>query len=548
MSEITVFPARRVLTMNPSNPSATAVAVREGHIVEAGSLDSMGPWLEKHPHRIDDRFAEQVILPGLIDPHLHPSMAAVLLPMDFITGLEWRLPWETVKPVAGKEQFLARLGELHRSKPDADTPLFTWGYHPHWHGRIDRADVNNVSATRPIVVWHRSFHEVVLNDTALAWLDIDESGLEGAHQIDIARGRFFETGLSFAIARMNPYLLSPERFREGLARFAKVAHFGGHTTIGDMATGIFSLRLEWESLCAVLDQPSVPFRVELVPHLGKLGREAWNESNALAYVGGLRERNTAKLRFSDHVKLFADGAFFSQLAQMSPPGYIDGHHGEWMTTPEVLKTQARTFWNAGYKIHIHTTGDLGLELVLEILETLQWERPRFNHGFTIEHFGFSQPEQIERLAALGASVSANVYYLHELSDTYAREGIGVERAHTMARIGSCVRAGIRTAIHSDFTMAPALPLHNAWVAATRMNHTGEVVGPEERLSVDAALRAVTIDAAHILGRANEVGSLRAGKRADFAVVDADPYEVGADGLRDLKVRATVFEGAVHEIA
>ncbi len=543
-----MFPARRVITMNPSNPIASAVAVRDGHIVEVGSRASMQPWLERHPHRIDDRFSEHVILPGLIDPHLHPSMAAVLLPMDFITGLEWRLPWETVKPVKGREAFLGRLGELHRLKPDASTPLLTWGYHSHWHGRIERSDLNTVTTTRPIVVWHRSFHEVVLNDAALAWLDIDESGLEGAHQIDVARGRFFETGLRFAIARMNPYLLAPQRFKEGLRLFAEVAHFGGHTTIGDMATGIFNLSMEWEALCDVLDKPSVPFRVELVPHLGKLGREAWDERKALAYVRGLHERNTAKLRFSDHVKLFADGAFFSQLAQLSPPGYIDGHQGEWMTTPEVLEVQARTFWNAGYKIHVHTTGDLGLELVLQILEKLQWERPRFNHGFTIEHFGFSHPEQVERLAALGASVSANVYYLHELSDTYAREGIGVERAHSMARIGSCVAAGIRTAIHSDFTMAPALPLHNAWVAATRINHAGEVVAPQECLSLEAALRAITIDAAHVLGRANEVGSLRAGKRADFAVVDSDPCEVGADGLSELEVLATVFEGAVHEVS
>ena len=91
------------------------------------------------------------------------------------------------------------------------------------------------------------------------------------------------------------------------------------------------------------------------------------------------------------------------------------------------------------------------------------------------------------MAALGASVSANVYYVHELSAIYAQQGIGHERADQMARIGSCVRAGIRTAVHSDFTMAPALPLNNAWVASTRQNMEGNVVCPEEALTLDLSL-------------------------------------------------------------
>ena len=137
---------------------------------------------------------------------------------------------------------------------------------------------------------------------------------------------------------------------------------------------------------------------------------------------------------------------------MMEPGYIDGHVGEWLVTPENFLDIARRFWDAGYAIHVHCTGDLGLELALDSLETLQWERPRFRHGFTIEHFGFSTPEQVDRIAALGASVSANVYYLHELSAMYAQRGIGVERAHQMARLGSCVRAGVKTAVHSDLSL------------------------------------------------------------------------------------------------
>ena len=105
-----------------------------------------------------------------------------------------------------------------------------------------------------------------------------------------------------------------------------------------------------------------------------------------------------------------------------------------------------------------------------------------------------------------------------------------------------------TALHSDYTMAPALPLHSAWISANRINCEGRVVGEAERLTLDEALRAITIDAARILGREDEVGSIRAGKRADFAVLDRDPYDVGALGLRDINVLATVLDGCVYPIA
>jgi predicted amidohydrolase YtcJ len=103
------------------------------------------------------------------------------------------------------------------------------------------------------------------------------------------------------------------------------------------------------------------------------------------------------------------------------------------------------------------------------------------------------------------------------------------------------------ALHSDFTMAPAQPLVNAWVAVNRLSDQGEVFGPEERLTVDEAMRAITIDAAYILGMENEIGSLRAGKKADFTIVDQDPYEVDPTALRDIAVLGTVFEGRWHPV-
>jgi predicted amidohydrolase YtcJ len=538
---LTIYPARSIITMNPSQPRATAVAVRDDRIVEVGTMESLAPWLEAHEHRVDEQFLDHTLTPGFIDPHLHPTMAAVLLPMEFVTAMTWRLPWGTVEAVTDAESFTRRLADLNDSKPQGE-PLFIWGYHQLWHGAMNRERINQTSNERPIVIWHRSFHELYMNDGALNWLDITREGVGNRPQIALEQGHFFEVGLGYAIARLNPYLLSPERYRQGLERLQQVVHQGGHTTIADMAVGMFDFDMELAASREILDTPEVPFRVEMIPTALGLARRYPDHEAILEKLESLVSESSHRLRFARRVKLFADGAFFSQLAQLGPPGYIDGHHGEWLMPPEVLEHAARIYWNAGYQIHLHVTGDLGLELGLEILEKLQWQRPRFNHGWTFEHFGFSTPEQVERIAALGANVSANVYYLYELSHIYANQGIGYERASQMARLGSCFANRIRTTLHSDFTMAPAEPLNSGWVAINRINCVGETMCEEERISPEQALAAITINAAHVLGRADDIGSIRAGKKADFTVLGEDPLTVEPLSWKDIPVIATIFEG------
>lgn len=117
-SPIVVYTAKRIRTMNPSMPIATAVAVRDGQIIEVGTLETLRPWLDAHPHRIDRTFEKHVLMPGFIDPHLHPSLAAVLLPTHFITALDWKRPDGTSTAVQGHNAYLDRLKQIEEGLAD----------------------------------------------------------------------------------------------------------------------------------------------------------------------------------------------------------------------------------------------------------------------------------------------------------------------------------------------------------------------------------------------------------------------------------------------
>ena len=541
MAEITVFLARTVRTMEVSMPVAEAVAVRDGRIVEVGTLETLRPWLDSRSHEIDDTFRDHCIMPGFIDPHLHPSMAAVLLPMHFTSAVGWDLPWADIPPVGDGQRFLARLVEIEADLPPGE-PLFAFGHHPIWHGGIDRRALNEISAARPIVVWHRGYHSLVVNDACLRWMDLDPAYASSHPQINLDAGKFFETGLEVALHHLRDFILEVDRFRGGLDRMRQVIHHGGHTTIGDAAFGFYGFEEEWTHLRAVMEQPDTPFRIQLMPYTAGPDGDARSDRQFLERVLEYPERNTHRLRFGDHVKLFADGGFFAELLMLKPPGHLDGRYGEWITPPERFEAIARVLWNAGLRIHVHCSGDLGVELALSTLEKLQWERPRFDHRFTFEHFGISSSQQVDRIAAVGGVVSANAYYVYELSEAFAAHTVGYERASQMSRLGSLERAGVRFAVHSDFPMAPAKPLNNAWVAANRITESGAVMGPNERASLDAALRAITTNAAYVLSLEEEIGSLRWGKRADFTILEEDPYRAGAESLRDIPIWGTVFEG------
>ncbi|MFN8070956.1 MAG: amidohydrolase [Mycobacterium sp.] len=540
----TVFTARRIITMDPDIADAEAVAVRDGRIVAVGAAGDLGG-------EVDDTFADAVLVPGLIDQHLHPILGATTLTTEVIAIEDWVLPGRTFPAAHSPEEYRARLAGAERALPPGEW-LFSWGYHALWHGPLDRTALDAVSATRPIMVWQRSCHEFFLNSAAITALGLTAEGMAGqgaaSDMVDVEGGHWWESGTNLLMPSLGPVFMTPQRIAAGLRQLVAYLHGNGVTAINE--PGIMWAVEPWELYEQILGEAETPFGSTFLVDARGQADAGMDPADAVADAETQVARaSVGKVRLlPKQVKLFADGAIISQLMQMRSPYLDDGghpdlcHHGEWMMQPDTFRAFARAYWNADWQLHIHVNGDAGLDLVLDTIAVCQAEHLRRDHRTVIVHFANSTEEQIDRIASLGCIVSANSYYPVGFADQYSRHGLGPQRADSMVRAASVLRRGIPLSLHSDLPMGPAAPLALASFAVNRRTPGGRVAGPDQRISVQDALRAVTIEAAYSWRLEDELGSVSPGKSANFTVLAEDPYAVEPERLGDIAILGTVYEG------
>jgi predicted amidohydrolase YtcJ len=544
-----VFVARKIHTLDPEAPEATAIAVAGGRIVALGALDEVQRFVGDRPFELDTSFRNHVLVPGFIDPHIHPTLAATILPIAIVAAMEWETPRGRTRAVRGREEFLERLRELAGERVasgDTDGWLQVWGYHAPYHGALSRADLDAVSTSRPIFVWQRSVHEMYFNTRALEALGMSRDEWDAHPQADWERGHLWERGALSLGGPMTRVLASPLRYRRGLSMMSQVIHRGGITTVAEQGFPQVSAAAELALLTLEMHDPDTPYRFVLVPNAMFLYRREGGAVAAERAAAGLLRWSSDRIRIPRHVKYYADGSIFGQLMQLTEP-YLDGHHGEWMMTPDEQWEVLSTFWANDWDIHIHVNGDAGLDVLLEQVARLRAADPKPERRIVLEHYGYAREDQHRRVRELGIEVSNNAYYPHELAPIYARVGLGPERAAQISPLGGLARAGVPISFHSDFPMAPAKPLTLIWSAVNRIASDGRVWGAGQKLGLDLALRAVTIEAARSIGMEHEIGSLRPGKRADFTVLAADPFEVAAETIRDIEIWGTVLDGRPHPL-
>ncbi len=539
----TIYSARKIITMDPSRPRATHVAVRDGRILAVGSRDEVGQWGAAD---VDERFRDKVLMPGLIEGHSH-----------IIEGAVWDHPYVGYYDRTGPDgttwpglrtidAVIDRLKAASEALDDPAAPLLAWGFDPIFFGerRMCAADLDQVSVTRPIVVLHASLHFLNVNTAVMDLGDITATtnspgvmkGADGQPTGEFAG----MVGMYLAMKAVGFDLTDASTSPPSLWNFARVAQLAGVTTATDLHSELNDLIMD--RLLATTSDPAYPIRL-----VSAFGGTLMPADQGVERLSSILAKGTDKLKLGI-VKLVLDGSIQGFSARLKWPGYFNGHeNGLWYITPSEVESILRAYHQAGFQVHMHTNGNEATDLALDAVEVVLTTHPRPDHRHTLQHCQMADEAQYQRMAALGVGVnlfSNHIYYWGEVHKSLT---LGPDRAAKVDNAGAALENGVDLSIHSDAPITAIGPLFSAWCAVNRMTADGDRLGGEaEAITLDEALYTITMGAARSLKMDDRIGSIEVGKFADFAVLEDDPQDIGAANLKEVRVWGTVLGGQIFQ--
>ncbi|GAA0413460.1 amidohydrolase [Leifsonia naganoensis] len=534
----TIVTADVILTIDDDNPHAEALLTAGGTILAVGTLAEVEEQAREagiEPQRAD--FPGATIVPGFIDAHAHPLMYGQLL------------TWVDVSPA--KAASIPEIVELMREgaqRLPAGVPLRGYGYeqrnlaerrHP------TKEELDRIATDREVYIMNASGHGGVVNSFTLAKYGItrDSPNPEG--------GEFFRDADGELTGELSDAACNVLTGLHGV----KIGHHGPNFHLGDepaehqrqldiaqrefLSAGVTALgdaqvsKREFAAYLAMADRGELSVRVSMyflshlldqVIDLGLTGPFG----NAFLSVAG--------------IKLYADGTLGGWTAYF-PEGYVGDpcRTGQLYHEPAEYAGLVTKAHAAGLQTATHAQSPTAIAMVVDAVEQVLTERPDADARHRIEHCGLPAVEEIQRMARLGIRPVNQTQH-------YYNWGEGVEQAigtpgERFNPLGEFIEAGVPVTISSDAPVAEPRPLEAIQAAVTRVTRRGHKLGPDSlRISADQALRAHTLEGAITLGRENELGSLAAGKRADFVVLGANPLTVEAETIATIPVHETWVDG------
>lgn len=540
MSQTTVFRANKIVTMDPNRPEATHVAVRDGRILAVGGADCAEPFGE---HSTDDRLVDAVLMPGFVEGHAH-LMAGAMWKYAYAGYHDRMDPQGRIRK--GKTDMETVIADLaaHEAGLESEVPLVAWGFDPIFlpGERLCKEHLDRISVSRPIAVMFSNFHLMCVNSTALELVRFSAAtslpgvvkGADGA-----PTGELQEMGAMFPIIRrLGIDFRTLAQSENSIRTYGEIAKRAGVTTITDLFSSMEDGDLE--VMLQVTGGEDYPLRI--VPVLGAV---SGRPEDIAARAGALGAQSTDKLRMGA-IKLMTDGSIQGWTARVKWPGYVGGRpNGIWNTAPDQIFTLCEMMQREGIQMHIHVNGDEASEISIDAIESALRKHPWQGHRHVLQHCQLMGVDQFERCAELGICTNIFANHIWYFGDQHTALTVGEDRAERMDACRSALDVGVRIAVHSDAPVTPLGPLFTAWCAVNRRTMTGRILGKEQRITVREALHAITLGAAYTLKLNGEIGSIEAGKQADFAVLGEDPTAVAPEALRDVPVLGTVFGGKVH---
>ncbi len=512
----------RIWTGDPENPWAEAVAVEGDRILAVGGIDAVAA--HRGPDTAESELVKGLVVPGFIDTHVH-----------FVDGGE-ALASVQLRDAKTADEFTRRIADFAAGLEPGEWILGGAWDHENWGGELPRRDwIDGVTPDNPVWIFRLDGHMALANSAAMAaaGVDADTPDVDGG---EIER---YDDGRPAGVLKDNAMRLVqsavPPRDDELLERQIEAAMAyvasNGVTTVHDMGT--FEYLSGYRRLHA---RGALRTRIYSVVPLSQWQRLAADvDSNG---------RGDEWLR-TGGLKGFMDGSLGSHTAAFFEP-FTDtpDESGFLINELDDMRRWIAGADAAGLHVNVHAIGDRAIAALLDIyLDVAEAHGPR-DRRFRIEHAQHIRPTDIHRFAAQDVIASMQPY--HAIDDgRWAERVIGPERAKTTYAFRSLIDSGARVAFGSDWFVAPATPIEGIYAAVTRRTLDGEHPDgwvPEQKITVEQALEAYTVQAAYAAFEEDRKGMLRAGMLADITVISEDLFTIPPETIADAYIVKTIIGG------
>jgi hypothetical protein len=519
-----VISGARVWTGNPAQPWAEAVASKGDRILAVGSAEQVMRLVGPETQIIQAN--RGMLVPGFIDAHVHFTAGGA------------GLASVQLRDAATREEFVQRMADYTAGlEPGEWIVEGTWD-HQNWGGELPTREwIDAVTPNNPVWISRLDGHMGLANTLALQLAAVDSSvvDIEGGTVVRDANGELtgvFKDNAMELIAKAIPAPSPAQLDRIVEAASAFVAS-KGVTSVHDMSyVGLPEIeayrrardngRLKTRIYAVI---PLVSWRV-LQEELARNGAgDEW------VRIGGL--------------KGFMDGSLGSHTAAMLEPfSDTPGDQGFMLQDPAVMEALVSDADAAGLHLIVHAIGDSAIRNLLDIYQRVASEHGPRDRRFRIEHAQHIHPDDVGRFASQNVIASMQPY--HAIDDgRWAEKVIGPERSKTTYAFASLIHSGARVVFGSDWSVAPPTPLEGIYAALTRRtldgaNPDGWV--PEQKITLEEALKAYTVDAAYASYEEGIKGSLEVGKLADFVLLDKDLSAIPPGDIASVQVLETVVGG------
>ena len=536
----TIFYGGPIVTVNAKNEEVQALAVQNGKIVAVGSKDAVTKEWQSNNTKVVD-LKGQTLMPGFVEPHVHIIVTA------FLEGLglnlsNFKLPYDT------KETLIAKMKAALKGVP-AGGWLFGFGVDPSrtspFMAELTADDLDKVSKEVPIFIVNQSGHIGYVNHKALEIAGVTDQTPNpkgGGIYVKDAKGKL--TGKLVEPPSYLPFMAkmpapSEAQLFGAIQNTMKKFASTGVTTASEMSVGgNFGVDKEVAIYKAIFAKNASPIRVrgylfsEAMP-TGKTSVKPNEGDDQLRFIG---------------VKYISDGSTQGLTAALNEP-YTYPKNSKWSGAlnfkDDEIYASMKSFFDQGWQISTHSNGDKAIDQTLaSYTKLLAGNANPQDRRLRMEHFTVNNETQVKQAAKLGVVPSFTIGHVNYWGAAFNNHIIGADRAKRIDPAGDFKRLGGKFTLHSDSPVSDVGPLNYISEEVTRLWQLPpqKALGPDQAVSIDDAIRAITIDAAYQIFADNIVGSLEVGKQADFVVLEKNPRTTPPADIRKIKVIGTYVDG------